>query len=660
MRWIIAFLALWCSGPCFVHAVTVYDQTPQGVATVSGTASGKQAASTNYAAYNDSVVDPPAVPDPGPATTFMLDIAYTNTSASGVGIPVHGSFWGFSIEMSVMNQVVGRNSTYLQPQFLNLMSNIVQRGGTVYIRSGGNTQDYAFMVSELANGLCISKQGSDTNNPTLTPSVTYTEDFFYMLANVSSLVDVKWFLGIPFNDTNWRLDIVKYGQDILGGHLVAFQAGNEPDFYVAHGHRDQGWGPANFTDEFAELISAMQAASYDVNGRLIGPSIATGDWTPEQVWATVGFQTTYKNNLYGLSIEHYPDNNCVAMYGGPGAAKVPQEVFPDYLNHTAPTSLLSIYMNSSSMAQDIGLPFWLLETNTASCGGFYGVSDSFGAALWALDLGLQMAYSNFTGGLLHVGGQNVFYNPFTAPPTSMTAYSEFTIGMVFYSSLILAETLGNSDTAQVLDLLGNDANIYTPQYAIYEHGALVKVALFNYITDSSSASDYVATINLQRGSVPSSVRVKYFSSASVSNKKDVTWAGQSFGSALEVDGILHGELNTTTISCDTSANTCAIPVHAPAFALVLMTDGGDDYLTDEKSLSALSTFATTVTTKTENTATIASQVLATSNGMKSGDFKFHASSSKGSVSSSAPPRIHRLHWWEMAVASVLVFCTVYI
>lgn len=52
----------------------------------------------------------------------------------------------------------------------------------------------------------------------------------------------------------------------------------------------------------------------------------------------------------------------------------------------------------------------MFETNTASCGGFPGISDSFGAALWAVDYGLQMAASNFTNALLHVGGQDVYYN----------------------------------------------------------------------------------------------------------------------------------------------------------------------------------------------------------------------------------------------------------
>jgi hypothetical protein len=72
--------------------------------------------------------------------------------------------------------------------------------------------------------------------------------------------------------------------------------------------------------------------------------------------------------------------------------------------------VLTSQTNSSAIAQQYNLPFVMFETNTASCGGFPGVSDSFGSALWALDYGLQMAYSNFTTALFHVGGQSVFYN----------------------------------------------------------------------------------------------------------------------------------------------------------------------------------------------------------------------------------------------------------
>lgn len=67
-------------------------------------------------------------------------------------------------------------------------------------------------------------------------------------------------------------------------------------------------------------------------------------------------------------------------------------------------------LNSTMIAQTVQKPFIMFETNTASCGGFKGVSNSFGSALWGLDYGLQMVFSNFTHAFIHVGGQSVYYN----------------------------------------------------------------------------------------------------------------------------------------------------------------------------------------------------------------------------------------------------------
>lgn len=108
----------------------------------------------------------------------------------------------------------------------------------------------------------------------------------------------------------------------------------------------------------------------------------------------------------------YPDNNCAAIHPGDrfGAPTDPQSVFANYLNHTSGVHLVSPYLNSTAIAQSVGKPFIMFETNTASCGGFPGISDSFGAGLWALDYGMQMAYGNFSGALLHVGGSDAVYN----------------------------------------------------------------------------------------------------------------------------------------------------------------------------------------------------------------------------------------------------------
>lgn len=80
-------------------------------------------------------------------------------------------------------------------------------------------------------------------------------------------------------------------------------------------------------------------------------------------------------------------------------------------------------------------------------------------------------------------------------------------GPVYYSALVVAEALGSSNIAQVLDLQANDGNDYTPGYAIYENGQPVRVALTNFVTDPDGDSDYTASISIG-GTVPAQVQVK--------------------------------------------------------------------------------------------------------------------------------------------------------
>ena len=66
----------------------------------------------------------------------------------------------------------------------------------------------------------------------------------------------------------------------------------------------------------------------------------------------------------------------------------------------------------------------------------------------------------------------------------------------------------------------------------------------------------------------------------------------------------------TTVQCDTTANTCSIPIPAPCFALVFLT---------RDALSAISpastvTYATSTQTRTANTIYIDPAMLATSYG----------------------------------------------
>lgn len=85
---------------------------------------------------------------------------------------------------------------------------------------------------------------------------------------------------------------------------------------------------------------------------------------------------------------------------------------------------------------------------------------------------------------------------------------------IFYAVLAVAETLGTSNTSQIMDLQANNGSTYTPAYAVYENGECARLALFNFVTDPTGASTYTATFSVGGGSTgetnatPASVQVK--------------------------------------------------------------------------------------------------------------------------------------------------------
>jgi hypothetical protein len=122
---------------------------------------------------------------------------------------------------------------------------------------------------------------------------------------------------------------------------------------------------------------------------------------------------------------------------------------------------------------------------------------------------------------------------------------------------------------------------------------------------------------------------RYLSATSVSDRDNITWAGQvnkktnsllfnsindsfqTLGNDFTVDGRFRGTLNVTTINCVN--NVCTIPVPSPGFALVFLAPSPklDPFISMSR---ATKTFATTAYSRAKNTARVAPGVLATSNG----------------------------------------------
>lgn len=164
----------------------------------------------------------------------------------------------------------------------------------------------------------------------------------------------------------------------------------------------------NYLDEFNTVRDKIMSNSDVTNHMtLLGPSVCCNveGFDLEDVLSTSWLQDNI-DYLAAVTVQRYPNNNCAIN----GKVIDPQVIFTDFLNHTSAQLLTSDYLVGSAHAQAKGKEMLMLEFNSASCGGFPGLSDSFGAALWLTDWALQLAWGNFSAALLHVGGQNVYYN----------------------------------------------------------------------------------------------------------------------------------------------------------------------------------------------------------------------------------------------------------
>ena len=60
---------------------------------------------TGLAAYNPVYMYPPAIPEPPPANQFAIGVPNDAALMEGLSVRQQGNFFGFSIEMSVVNQL---------------------------------------------------------------------------------------------------------------------------------------------------------------------------------------------------------------------------------------------------------------------------------------------------------------------------------------------------------------------------------------------------------------------------------------------------------------------------------------------------------------------------------------------------------------------------
>ncbi len=276
------------------------------------------------------------------------------------------NFIGLGYEISsvaTQGLLSAENQTYVQ-----LVRTLGPQG---VIRVGGNTSDYS-SFSATGASKAISK-GTVVNERNLRDLGTFLEATGWQLI---------WGLNLGNGSEQDAIGEAKAVISAAKHKLLAFEIGNEPDLFgKGTAHRPKNYSYSDYINEYRRYKDALRRQIPDAP--LAGPDAATAtDWVTQ-------FAADEGGDLKLLTHHYYRE--CA----GP-ASTLDKLLYPD-------PKLQPILEKLKSASASSHVPYRICETNSFCGGGKPGVSDTLGAALWALEFMFILASADAAGVNLETG-----------------------------------------------------------------------------------------------------------------------------------------------------------------------------------------------------------------------------------------------------------------
>lgn len=295
-----------------------------------------------------------------------VSVATTGKATGAIG----NGFVGLSFEAASLSQ----NPLY---DDAGNLAQLLRNLGSSVMRFGGSTVDRSFTGTPPSTLAGLARLARSAGW-----SVLYTENL------------------IRFNKARVTGDARVVSQ-ILGSRLFAFACGNEPDGYAAEGLRPKNYTVGEYLVQARTCFQAIRAGA--PHAPLEGPDAS---WSA--AW-TAAYAAKEAGTISWVGQHYYPVGCTGLPHGLP--AQVSYMLSPGLAAREATTLTVDV-----ADARAGHVPLIMTETNTACYGGIAGLSNSYAAALWAIDYLLTGAEHgvhamNFHGGLnsmTHCTGYTVF------------------------------------------------------------------------------------------------------------------------------------------------------------------------------------------------------------------------------------------------------------
>jgi hypothetical protein len=363
-----------------------------------------------------------------------------------------------------------------------------------------------------------------------------------------------WRAEVGINMAHWdaalAADQARTMFDTLGRHLLAAECGNEPNSWVGKGFRPPGFGYPQYKPEWEACADAVG------NSRIAGPD--TSGPTATGPWVTSFAQD--EQTRINMVTQH---NYAISASGSVTDLLSPQTVAKER----------NVVAAQLAAAQAVHLPIRLDETNSSAGGGIQGVSDTYAAALWAMDYSLVMAQDGFAGLNFHGGlgvcgaplynGKFQHYTPICPVDAADEAAKVYRAAPEYYG-LYLAARMGPGTFLPVT--VSSDHNVTA--YAVLGRDGRTRLA----VIEKDDPSGAPVHLNVGVGRDRGTARIVHLTGSSLASAQGIAIQGAAVDRAGRLDRRPADRAPITggTLSLDVAAGSAAI------ITLGRACGGGDD------------------------------------------------------------------------------------
>jgi Glycosyl hydrolase family 79 C-terminal beta domain len=449
-------------------------------------------------------------------------------------------FVGPSLEIRGIETFTGTDPHAVNPVFEQLIRNLAP-GQRPVIRLGGDTTDWTWypirgMRRPLGVRYSLSKQ------------------WLAVVKSFAEAVNAHLIMGVNFEVDSARVagaEARAIASGIGSPWLQALALGNEPELYSGlewyglNGHayygRARGYNFASYLKDYSSVLRALPRTV-----PVAGPD--AGSQTT--ISANMGQFLRAHQRVRIATVHKYPLEQC---------APTPRVTIAELLSPASTRGLTADLGPSVRAAHAHGIPLRVDETNSVSCGGAPGVSDTFASALWSLDSMFEFAHAGVDGVNVHskLGTANALWSFSQAGSRWQAVVNPDYYGLLAFAQAVPAGS-------RLLPVSGAGAgNLHV--WATRGPDGTPRVVLINLDTGSAHTvivrglSAAAGTGALERLSAPRA-----------GSRSGVTLGGQSFGSQTTT-GLLTGALRTTSVSPSGGRYVVKLPA---ASAAILMLGAG--------------------------------------------------------------------------------------